>query len=337
MKVAIIEPYGFHDELLPSWVLACNQLGIVPDVYTRRRNFKKNIFYFCPQLVFRRHLYNKWLTTDAPAPKGYDFWVLNTLDNYLTPDVSPYLLDGLGKVTAPVLGVVHDIRKITHTPLPPHVTLSVIAPIMQTELKNNNINSLLFWPVYLGDVPRPNPSQWERLRLVVQGNVDNTRRDYAALLDLDPNYYECSLIGGGDKPFARTFKAEVARRGLSQTIHFEHHLKAYRAYYPSLINHDYLLPLIHDKPEYARYFKDGASSTINATLALGLPMLINQRLADLYYLKGACAVYADDLPTALADLVHQDRQPLIAHLQQKQQQLLAHNRVMLYNWLRQVV
>jgi hypothetical protein len=122
---------------------------------------------------------------------------------------------------------------------------------------------------------------------IVQGKIDETRRNYASLVPFFEMYKDrnflVKIIGDGALPnYLGIYKNKIK---FCPILNFEE-------YHNEFSDVDCLLPLIDDTFEH-NYFKSKLTSSISYVLAYNLPVIVHKKLVDIYHLKNA-SVYTNE-------------------------------------------
>lgn len=153
-------------------------------------------------------------------------------------------------------------------------------------------NSGCFYPVFFDDflksrnIKPENSGCTSVLKLGVQGNVEELRRNYTGLIksvsrlpEKQKQKIQVHIIGNSSNQFGSFLKDNVEKNGLSEIFHFYDEYLSFENFFRILSNMHFLLPLI-DKtlPIFSRYEGKKITSTTSMALAVKKPLLVSSDL-----------------------------------------------------------
>ena len=160
-------------------------------------------------------------------------------------------------------------------------------------------------PMYFGEVPQFS----ERKDFCIAGEIDCNRKDFDSLIEaesvLKTMPEQVKILGGNRLQAARNedhdefrIRRAIYSRGLDEKIRFTGFLP-YREFFLEMAQSRFILPLVDRLRDGGTYFTK-LTGTVAYSLALGIPMVLDQELADLYDL-GFMPTYRDrDLASGIA-------------------------------------
>jgi hypothetical protein len=310
MRVALIEFNTYHDEVLPTLVYLLNKLGIIPDVYMPSEAIHKDAFAVAKQLLYRLFSTDGIGRRVRGTPsrlRRYDVVIVNSVE---PRDV----LRQLAPTSRPTIGVVHNASLLVNDPEYRTLFQSgfrhplVLSPHIAEFLGQHGQSASWFAHVFFGDNPSVPRDAREPVTFAVSGSLESTRRNFESLLDaveaLDRtgSAFRVRMIGRSNTPDGRTFRSELARRGIDRYFSFTRDEIGHADYFRALAEANFVLPLVDTTSDRFRpYYESKVASSISLAIGFGIPLVAEVELSKLYGVEGAAITYQDgQLADALA-------------------------------------
>ena len=302
MRCALIEFNAYHEEVLPTFVWLLNRLGIEPDVYMVHGSARRKPFGLLRDLRFRPRAVEQ-MDRYRRLPyrlRRYDLEIINSTEPIEN-------LERVAGSTRPLLGVIHNTALLTDDPaysafferrrrLPilmgRHIAEHV-APSM----------SALPWMshVVFGTPPRRSATDLPGVTtFVVSGNVEYSRRNYRSLLDAatalhgEARPFRIRIVGRSTVRDGTAFRAEVERRGLSDSVEFSPRDANHPDFFRLVADADFSLPLIDTTDDrYRPYLETKLASSVPFAIGLGVPLIANDAMVSAYAIDGTGISYED--------------------------------------------
>jgi hypothetical protein len=301
MNCALIEFNHVHDQILPTQVYLLNRLGIRPDVYMAAQAIRNDAFVYAEGLEYRRLRTDGWWWRIRGTPSRlarYDLVVANSIEP----------LGVLGRVAAiglPTVGVLHNADLIYEPIYADYFRGRGRVPLVLAKHVASSLSPVgaVEWiaPVYLGE-PAPRTRADHRWRFCVSGNIEFSRRNYAALLhavadlSLERSDFVVTCLGRADWD-GPAFRAQIADAGLERFFEFSESEISYGRYFSEAAGADFLLPLLDTSScVFAPYFRTKVNSSLLMAVALGVVPVVHSAFARLYGLGPDTAILYEDDP-----------------------------------------
>ncbi len=358
MKICVVEYNDWHDELIPSFVLAALELGCEIDVYLTRNNINKAVLYMInnPKLkifeikerfnnktaqfierVFYRSFYNI---------KTYTSIIDNVLINHKQYELIIFnsseplpVFYRLKNFSSNMLSVLHNAEyaKHHHEYSSYYNSAKIKLLVLSEYIKDylSPIKSDVFHPVFLGKI-KP-PPQENTIRFAIQGNFDPTRRNYLSLIEAAKDLisskitnFEFHFIGNTSVPIAQLYKKQVNNNQLSKYFIFYDRILPYHEYYDAIQSCSFILPLLDNSNlAYLPYFESKCSSSINLAIALNILPVVPYSVAETYKIGNSSITYSNTLKDGLQKAIcisPEEHKQLVQAINKTQKQMLEHNK-----------
>ena len=304
MRAAIVEFNYYHDETLPTVVYAMNQLGIDADVYQPARAARKNAFSLAPGLRHARLLTSsssrlgraRLALRGTPARnRRYDVLVMNSIEPI-------GVLQRASRIELPTIAIVHNGDLLNDSRYAGFFSTGTRLPLflgrhVATTVGGDDSDAWLA-PVYLADAPPTTPAGAGTV-FCVQGNVEYGRRDYAGLVEAvvelarERSDFVIRMVGRSNSRDGADFRATIEERGVADRFQFSEGEIPYAAYLAQVASSDWVLPLLDAGiPALAPYFSVKITSSTSMAVGLGVPLVAESSLANLYGVSGAVVTHA---------------------------------------------
>lgn len=202
------------------------------------------------------------------------------------------------------------------------------------------------FPTYFGDLP---PVE-QRQNYCITGEIDYGRKDYVSLTDAAETIKQFKddkviIVGGnrllhtiGKNRHENRLKQEIMAHGLEDKIEFTGYL-GYREFFKHLNQCRFILPLIDRRRDGGTYFTKLAGA-IAFSIGLGVPMVLDQELAELYGVEFMPTYTDGDLASGIAQAEQMGPAEYAALCQQTlalRDQIAAQNFEKLENFIRMAI
>lgn len=279
-KAIIIEHQPCHQELIPSWIWALSENGYEVD------------FYCTPRLPSHRSIadnntlpFNRLKT----LPKTLDEYSI-VINNSLYP----------GQPVTP--GSTHSVLHSTsdsYKDIPSSHVVLALGPHLHNQLVGQEIRSIFAPPIYFGDLVKSTARK--NKRIVVQGTMEKFRRNYGCVATLTNRFaakgylFEFLLVGDGSS--AKSLLSWIASQieeGYRNRVTYQTNL-SYSRFFDVIRSADWIMPCVDDTFEHA-YFTKKITSSVMMAIGHGIPLVIHQKLADIYGLQNdvECLCYSSE-------------------------------------------
>lgn len=295
-KALIIERMPCHQEIIPSWVWALTRLGYVVDIVAKAPPHR-HIFHAMQEMMGL----TGFTYVDGASVNLEIYDVI--LNNSLYPkDVVPHNLDHEKRV----LSALHTLpdqhlafRDFRGLRQPNHCLLA-LGPHMQELLQSPLYAMRSVWapPIFFG-TPPADPGQKNRYRFLVQGTMERFRRNYGCLPQLFDRFadthadFDVALMGDGGKGVVSWLAPRLRqehRPRLKGVLNAD-----YERFFSEVRRAGWVMPCVDETFEHG-YFERKITSSVMVAIGNCTPLLLHQRLADIYGLTDGvnCLTYDDD-------------------------------------------
>lgn len=293
MRVCLVEFNTWHGECLAPQIAYLKACGDDVTLICPRRTLGAiapdaldGVDY--AECAVKKSLGNVWSVWRKIKKGRFDVVVLNTAQG--SESLKLCLLDTFGRV--PFVGTLHNIVKLRNSLGQRMISKRMsgyltIAPYLLNRLQSVCcIPSGCFSPLSAEkccatDVSASEVKNSERI-IVIPGNVEFKRRDYAALVPMAHNLPGAKfvILGNANKADGPSFREMVANEGLSDRFTFFDGFVEESLFDDYMRKADYLLPLI-DKVLADDYLNHKTSGTFTLALRYGKTMLCDRALEPL--------------------------------------------------------
>lgn len=305
MKVCLIEFNTWHGECLAPQIAYLKICGANVTLICPRRTLGAvapdvldGVDYV--ECAEKKSFGNVWRVWRKITKERYDVVVLNTAQG--SESLKLCMLDAMGRT--PFVGTLHNISKLRNSfgqrlisrRMDGYLT---IAPYLLRRLQSVcSLPSEYFSPLSAEEsdttaVSVPELKNDERL-IVIPGNVEFKRRDYAALIPMARHLLGARfvILGNATKADGPRFREMVAHEGLTGRFTFFDNFVEESIFDAYMRKADYLLPLI-DNDLASDYLNHKTSGTFTLALRYGKTMLCDRALEPL----------KDDYPSVFYDSI----------------------------------
>lgn len=300
MRVAIIEFWPVHEEVVPSWIFFFNSIGIIPDIFINERGLiaKGNIFDIFEGLKFNLRLMplrqqEDWIRLGSYIKDGkYDALVINSFQTVgsgwasTLPGIKVCLVHNViefygNRRMFDLAGIRDDIKLVTLSQGSAG-TLHSLYKFRGINKRIANISASYFEHHIIKD-------NNTKTNIGIVGGINFNNRDYGKLIStlkkgFDRENIIFKLIGGGQDS-EKLFNL-VTENGLNDNFIFSSGANlrsSYRDYFDGILSCKYLITLF--KPQ-TRYHYSSVSSVINFSLGFSVPLLQDSITSQLYRVPG---------------------------------------------------
>ncbi|MEA9603803.1 hypothetical protein VC159_04970 [Polynucleobacter sp. JS-JIR-II-c23] len=300
MRVAIVEFWPVHEEVVPSWVYFLNSFGIKPDVYINDRGIseKGNIFDNFKELYFNLRLIplrsrENWKSLEGYIHDGkYDVIFINSFQTVgsgwasTLPGTKICLVHNViefygNNMIFNLSGARKDIILVTLSECAAK-TLEALYKFRGVNKKVKSINASYF----------QNKSAYiktKKTNIGIVGGINFNNRDYGKLIHqlnkgFDSENIFFKLIGGGQD--SKKLFNLIEENGLGSNFVFsakDTARSSYVNYFNGIKSCEYLITLF--KPQ-TRYHYSSVSSVINFSLGFSVPLLQDSVTSQIYNVPG---------------------------------------------------
>jgi hypothetical protein len=305
VRAAVVEFNHYHDEVLPTFVHAFNELGAVPDVYVSERSARRDAFALATGLQFRLEVID-WRARILGTPnrfRRYDLLVLNSVE-------PPNILEVADRLVLPTIAVLHNANLIVesgpyrsyfeHSDRQPMVLSPHVAKRLGADMAERWIVPLVF-----GDVPAGVVRREPRTTLCVQGNVEFDRRDYVSLvhavdqLARERSDFLVRVVGRSDTPDGAALRGLIRDLDLARLFEFTDGEVSHREYLAMIAASDFLLPLLsQENSTLSPYFRYKITMSMSWSIGMGIIPIAEASVAAIYGVEDAAVTYD---PAGLVD------------------------------------
>jgi hypothetical protein len=312
-KALIIELKPCHHELIPSWIWALNRACYEVDLFVSpstpaHRNVVKYVKQLTPTFI-RVSVLTSW---DGNKSR-YDI----VLNNTVYPDNASE--NKQIETATQIFNVLHSVQVQTpnlqlqstqtictgprYKPQDTTTRTLALGPHMHTRFQGEGLHSIFAPPIYFGplDDPIHKPVTSKPIRFAVQGMVESFRRNYACLPGLLNKFssiatlpeFEICVIGEGG---LQTLQVLNIRVNAPYRSRLKHILNPDYGRYLGFLQREahWVMPCV-DETFIHGYFTHKITSSIMLAVGNGVPLLLYQKLADIYGLTDGlnCICYQD--------------------------------------------
>jgi len=336
-RCVIVHPESRHEEILPSFVRACNDAGYRPTVITHAANplARGDVFEevegldmelrFAPdpgredladfaksgRLLLNNEVLSAEISETVDADE-YDFVILTSFNRKASAEWARAR-------RKPTLVVVHNVAQVMEdalfsgsletghvgfVALGHHVAAELVARLGKRWIDHVGVVHFCFGS---GRDPEPVWSDGRR-NVLVPGAVNARTRDFSGLVDVlksdsGPLRDALSVTVSSGGPDRDALETAVREAGLQETFSFvprgDSGQVAFADYYKALGQAQFLHPLVPS--DISRYQKIKITSTIPTSMAFALPCVLDRWTANIY--RTPAIVADNDLALSLQALV----------------------------------
>jgi hypothetical protein len=194
---------------------------------------------------------------------------------------------------AHLCGVLHNIEKLTKSNtqklisywIRDYLTLSRFLNENALALNSNNLKFEYFYPIYFRD-KTTGEREDSKLTIVIPGNIQKERRDYASLIESLKSFpstlltnFKIVLLGNASKYDGMEIKYLVERCQLSYLFEFFDDFLSNQKFHQIILQSDFIMPLTHPSEfKTNRYDQHKISGAFNLAFGHKKPLLIHQAL-----------------------------------------------------------
>ncbi len=331
MKIAILEPNHYHDELFLSWIDAFEAHGAQVDVLTTEDNIQRDVLSSCKgrvrviclkrkviksrvsksnsnlliKLVFRFlglfhglfiNAMNKFLMGRAVRSinKHYDGAVINTIDDIR-------YLRALESISIPAIAILHHGNVVTNNIYKKflqkkNITIAALTRHVQEYIHRCGFSCEVLTPVVF---PYIEIAQKRTRNVVIQGNIELARKDYEALMTCKGNQTVFEIIGRESAQLAE-LREFYHYYSVDSIIRFTTDCENYKNFYETIAQHSFLAFLLNKKRvSMLPYYLYKCTSSINLAIGLQLIPVIDRETAEIYDLLDIAIVYDNNINEAM--------------------------------------
>lgn len=314
-KVLIIEFNNYHEEVILPQVEFLNAEKIEAHLYINSDIVKKNIDlkYSYVNKITAKNKFTKLSSIFSILyyikKNQIDTVIFNTLNCKYISILNTFLSKKLKKIA-----IVHNVDTFEKNSL----NLKNFFVLSENILKNvkrkytNKYSFSYFYPL-MYNVQTFESSNSLKLKVVIPGLVEFSRRDYLGLLsilkDTTLNNIEFIILGDIDKLDGPIVYKKIQEYNLENVVHVYHGFVPYDLYFNILKTADLIMPLIHpDIENFEKYHTTKITAAFSMAFSFKIPLLLYSSLNKLNEFKKYSAGY--DMDTLALILQQLDKKKL---------------------------
>lgn len=199
-------------------------------------------------------------------------------------------------------------------------------------------------PMHFGEVPEFSA----RKNFCIAGEIDCNRKDFDSLIAAEPVLKSMAehvkILGGNRLQADRNedhdefrIRRNIRERGLEDKIRFTGFLP-YRDFFVEMAQSRFILPLVDRMRDGGTYFTK-LTGTVAYSLALGVPMVLDEELAELYDLNFMPTYRKRDLASGIAralEIGPEEYEAMVAQIRERRNRIQLENFERLKSFVEQV-
>jgi len=293
VKILIIEFNDYHEEVILSQLNFLDKVKNIDVHLFLNENLKKKInfnkFFNNININFINSK-NKW-TKFMNIFKIKNYILQNKIDivifNTLEDKYSLILANFLKNIKK--IAIIHNVDIFLQNNLNKKMdAFFVLNETIYKNIKNQkqNIHISFFYPLfeYTKNCQKINKSN--KLRIVIPGLIEFTRRDYLGLLDILKGVklqnIEFIILGNIDKLDGPLVYNKIQEYKLTDCIKVYHGFIPYKEYFSVLLSADLIMPLIHpNNLNYEKYHQTKITAAFTMAFSFKIPLLLYKSFESL--------------------------------------------------------
>ena len=287
-KVLIVEFNNYHEEVILPQVEFLNAEKREVHLYINSDIMNKNIDFKCSYInkIVAKNKFTKLSSIFSILyyikKNQIDTVIFNTLNCKYVSILNIFLSKRLKKIA-----IVHNVDTFEKNSLDLKnffvLSENVLENVKQEYKSQYNFN--YFYPL-IYNMPTFNSYSNSKLKVVIPGLVEFSRRDYLGLLDIlkdtTLNNIEFIILGNIDKLDGPIVYEKIQEYKLEKNIHVYHGFIPYNVYFNTLQTADLIMPLIHPNIEnFEKYHTTKITAAFSMAFSFKVPLILYNSLYKL--------------------------------------------------------